>query len=146
MVPIPPRLTLQEHARQLAKAFDVRLIESDQLKPDEAMAVPFKRIVLAAPVMEETTYAVVLHEIGHLAAAAGVLIGEARTLTIRRIEEDAAWNWARHYALEWTPLMESIARMCEATYEQAVEPPARPVPAMPPAAPPFKPIDWEEWK
>lgn len=145
-------LTMQEHAEQLAKAFDVRLIVHSALKPHEACAIPHLRVVLAAPIVEHLTYAVVLHELGHLVAPVGALTDRPRTAKVQQAEEDAAWHWARHHALEWTPEMEALARYAEATY-QTPEPVApRQAPVAPPPAPvapkPKQPerIDWTKWE
>lgn len=147
---------LQSHARDLAKAFNVRLIESDQLRPEEAMAMSGLRIVLSSGVIDETTYAVALHEIGHLASPTGlvrnVTTGDRGNLL--RVEEDAAWTWARHYALCWTPAMEAVARWAEQTYAAPSAPAPVPLPADriiwndQPQAPvaPTKSIDWKAWK
>jgi hypothetical protein len=134
---------LQAHARELAAAFNVRLIESAQLKPEEAFGRSDLRAVFCAPITEETTYAVVLHEIGHHASPTGVVRGlvEGDRGNLIRIEEAAAWAWARHYALAWTPVMERVARWAEGTYQQAAAPAAAP---QAPVAP--KRIDWKEWK
>jgi hypothetical protein len=137
----PSRPTFQAHARELARAFDVRLIESDQLKPEEALAIPPLRVVLVRTITEEMSYAVALHEIGHLASPTGVLTGE-RTARLQLTQEDAAWTWARHYALEWTPAMERLAQYAEGTYQQAKPSPEPPAPA----APIRQQIDWSDWK
>jgi hypothetical protein len=138
---------LQAHARDLAVAFDVRLIEDARIRPEEALGIPVRRLVIAHPVVDDTTYAVVLHELGHLAAPSGILrhavSGDRGNL--QRVEEAAAWAWARHYALDWTPAMEAVAQYAEGTYQQAheaapaVEPPA-------PVAPTSPSIDWSKWK
>jgi hypothetical protein len=135
---------LQAHARDLAKAFNARLIESDQLKPDEALGLGHLRVALVATIVDESTYAVALHELGHLASPTGIVrhVVQGERMNILRIEEAAAWAWARHYALIWTPLMEQVATWAEGTYQQ--DAPARPEPQAP-AAPP-KNIDWSNWK
>lgn len=146
---------LRAHAHDLAKAFNVRLIESDQLEPDEAVALKlWNGIVLCTPIVDETTYAVALHELGHLlsplglARSAGV---QCERGNLQRLEEDAAWTWARHYALEWTPVMDAVASWAEGTYaEQPAAPtgPAYPEPYNPaPVAPDqLKKIDWTTYK
>jgi len=139
-----PKPTLQEHARQLAAAFHVRLIESDQVLPEEAFAVPHRRLVLCATVRERMTYAIALHELGHVVAP----LGNVRALTagdpakLSRDEEDAAWAWARHHALEWAPEMEALAQWAEGSYaDPTAAAPADPAPAPAPAH-----IDWSKWK
>jgi len=136
---VPSAGELQAHARELAAAFNVRLIESAQLQPDEALGISGLRVALCAVITDETTYAVALHEIGHLASPTGVVRGlvDGQRGNLLRIEEDAAWAWARHYALVWTPLMDRIARWAEGTYAE------RPAPQAPVAP---KRIDWKDWK
>jgi len=138
---------LQVHARELAAAFDVRLIEDARIRPEEALGIPHLRMVLTHPVIEETTYAIVLHEIGHLAAPLGVVrhVAGGDLGNLRRVEEEAAWGWARHYALEWTPTMEALAQWAEGTYANFGKPRAAEPPA--PVAPIVRPsIDWSKWK
>jgi hypothetical protein len=146
----PPVATLQQHAHDLARAFKARVIESAQLQPHEAFAAPHLRLVVAAAIVDTTTYAVVLHELGHLAAPTGALPagtgGDRRALT--RVEEDAAWTWARHYALVWTPEMEVVATWAEGTYQPPTPPPATAAPAAPvaPKTPTPDRIDWTKYR
>lgn len=56
-----------------------------------------KRISIA-PVRSGITYAVALHEIGHI-------LGRSPARRLDR--EAAAWTWARANAIEWTPTMEA---------------------------------------
>jgi hypothetical protein len=60
------------------------------------------------PIKSEATYAVALHEIGHLRQGFGedVLLDERR-----------AWDWARDNALIWTPTMEREAERGMGSYE-----------------------------
>jgi len=133
---------LRDHALALAKAFSVTLFEGSEFKqaPEAAFAVTGYRIVVVAPIRDETTYAIALHEIGHLAAPCGELRGNANLM---RAAEDAAWEWARHYALEWTPLMEKVATWARSSYDALPAPKPEP-PA--PVAPIGRQIDWERWK
>lgn len=87
-----------------------------------------------APVIDESTYAVALHELGHCLAPLGrvhhiagsrafVRTGLPATLRDARLLFDAersAWDWARHYALEWTPLMEHIELLGMQSYHEYV--------------------------
>lgn len=136
---------LQAHAREVARTFKVRLCES-AIAPDEAYAIVAIRTVVCAPITDETTYAVALHELGHVVAPNGSLPGQALT----RVEEEAAWNWARHIALEWTEVMDHVARWAEGTYAADVPPPV--APAAPTRidwtkqAAPRGRVQWKEWK
>jgi len=142
MTRIPTIADLQRHAQDLAAAFKLRLIECAQLKPDEALALKlYGGLAFVSPIVDETTYAVALHELGHLVAPTGALraagvVGDRANL--KRDEEDAAWTWARHYALTWTPVMDALAHWAEGTYAAA--------PSAPPA-PPALPqrIDWTRY-
>ena len=133
---------LQQHARDLAAAFKVRLVLDAQLRPEEAFAVPGRRLVVASTIVDETTYAVVLHEVGHLCAALGdvrmsqAVDGDEQRL--KQTEEDAAWTWARHFALIWTDAMEAVANWAEGTYAA----PAPPAPRRPSAPS----IDWSRYR
>jgi hypothetical protein len=136
---------LQSHARELAVAFKCRLVESSQLEPHEAFASPRIRVVFCHPVIDETTYAVALHELGHLAAPLGVLTGivpgDPSNLCLD--QEDAAWEWARHYALVWTPAMQAVRSWAEGTYQRAF---GRGPVAAPKTPPPPQRIDWSKYK
>jgi len=130
---------LRQHAHDLARAFKVVLAEVAGMKhtPESALAVPVVSMVFVAPITDETTYVVALHELGHVVAPLGAIGGNDN---LTREAEDAAWAWARHYALEWTPLMEHVATWARQTYDaplRRADPPA-------PEAP-IEPIDWETW-
>lgn len=140
------RPSMQQHVHELAKAFDVRVIESVLLKPEEAFAVQGPRLVICSLIIEKTTYAVALHEMGHLVSPTGVLLGVLRTPAVRLDEEQAAWEWARHHALDWDDVMESVAQFGLRSYERDVitEDTDTPTPPAPVAPPPH--IDWSKWK
>lgn len=133
----------QAHAQALAAAFGVRLIESDKLAPHEGVALPEWRVVLVRSISDESSYAVALHELGHLCAPLGILAagegGPNDPARIAKLQEANAWEWARHFALEWTELMEHVARWAEDTY----------TPPAPPAPPPvdIRPggVTWDDW-
>ena len=134
---------LGKHARDLAVAFHVRLIEDARIRPEEALSLPEPRkIALVSPILDETTYAVALHEMGHLLAPSGILrtVVEGNPKNLMRLEEDAAWQWAKHYALDWTPAMDALATWAEGTYQPRVRP-------TPPAAPPpVEHVDWSRYR
>ncbi len=107
------------HCHDLAKAFDVRLIEDSKLPPEHARADVANRTVFSAPIADETIYAVVLHEMGHVLAPAGALRTESTRLSsgLMLHEEQAAWEWAQHYAIEWTPAMDAVKAWALSTYQ-----------------------------
>lgn len=55
---------------------------------------------------------------------------------LMRMEEAAAWEWARHYALIWTDVMEHVAQWAESTYRDA----GAPVVEVPKTQ-----INWKDW-
>lgn len=85
-----------------------------------------------APVMDETTYAVALHELGHCLSALGQcgmyegsqsmrrnnVYATLRDVRLQLEEEMAAWAWARQNALEWTEVMSHVEQMTFDTYRK----------------------------
>lgn len=72
-------------------------------RPGRAYALrEFEEIVIA-PVKSEISYAVALHEIGHVR---GRHQGSNRIF----VRERGAWQWARKSARTWTPRMERYAQ------------------------------------
>ena len=128
------------HITALAAAFKVHLAVCATMRPDEAGAginkadkdLPRERqrlMIKIYPVIDDTTYAVALHELGHCAHAVGSLIMESsikmrltnRVSTLRDVRlqldgENAAWEWAHHYALEWTASMTAIETFSRESY------------------------------
>lgn len=130
--------TLNAHARDLAAAFGVRVLWN-QTRPENAWAGQREggAVISVAPIVDETTYAVVLHELGHWCAPLGFVSHEVQGGDHDKLAidaEDAAWEWARHYALEWTAVMETVAAYAFKTYTDPAPPP-------PPAAPLRRPVN-----
>lgn len=123
---------LDAHVRSLADAFNVVVKVDHKLRPDDAGAGEVVNLrtgqvtgigILIAPVSDESTYAVTLHELGHCCSPLGMLKAErerarsrGRNLRLLLDEEHAAWEWAMHYALTWTPLMEYVHQYAITTY------------------------------
>ena len=133
-----------DHIMALAKAFGIDVDVDDEMRPDGASAnlsaarhmltghrMPEydRKMIRIYPVIDETTYAAALHELGHLCSPTGMLSHEQsesmqryrqpvtlRDVRLTLVMEDAAWTWAKHYALEWTPLMQHTAQMNLETY------------------------------
>lgn len=123
--PVTPA-ELAKHVRDLANAFNVILMESEGIKPEEGAAVHLinptatdqrMNIVQIHPVVDETTYAIALHELGHCVHALGCLTGERR-MSLRITMEEAAWEWARYYSLIWTTAMEQVERFGLGSYRE----------------------------
>jgi hypothetical protein len=113
---------LAQHAREIARTFNITLDES--LPPGRrAGANPVLRVILCEPITTEEAYAVAMHEMGHILHPNGYVRGETRSSgplqehRFKLLEEDAAWEWARHYALDWSPTMEHIAQVTRSTYD-----------------------------
>ena len=128
--------TMRLHIYALADAFHVRVIEHHEVHPGEARALRQgdSRVVLVAPITDETIYASALHELGHLVHPLGGVnyiegslayrrTGRPDTLRDLRLlwaSEEAAWEWAMHYAMEWTDVMDSVRVMCLNTYREGL--------------------------
>jgi len=128
---------LAKHAKDLATAFKVELFLSSELfERDNACAIRHpdgkRRAVLGYPVTDETSYAVVLHELGHHLSPWGNLRYELRLkkpksleegkryLRLMLEEERAAWDWAKHNALYWTTAMMQVEQLAYGSYERKV--------------------------
>lgn len=128
---------LAAHARELASAFKVRYIELS-IPLEHAISAPaffsksvhsyynawllqngFVGEIRVPPITTEFHYAVVLHEQGHCVAPGGVIVpdkGSQRLRGMKLHEEQVAWEWAQHYALEWTTEMDAARRFGMETY------------------------------
>jgi hypothetical protein len=111
------------HVHGLAGAFNVSLLELD-VPPEMAGAKVAERQVLCRPVVDETSYAVAMHELGHILAPSGALrvaTGDADNWELKMAEEEAAWEWAEHYVLDWTPAMEQVKALSLGSYRTHYE-------------------------
>ena len=123
------------HVEELCRAFSVRLLVRPSMPPHAAHAGRCRRTgrpcIVIAPVTDDTTYAVALHELGHMLHPAGTFwlevsavkrrTGAYATLRDVRLTLEAernAWAWARRMALDWTPAMAGVRRMCLGAYRQ----------------------------
>lgn len=85
---------LAAHVRKLCRQHGIRL-QFDDKSPEKAFFV--ERRVQTKTVRSKASYAVALHEIGHLVS---------KTASRPSLfQEGAAWQWARTEALCWTPSM-----------------------------------------
>ena len=129
---------LRFHAMQLAVAFNVRLLDHDTLgvfmlpdgttvdlrkTPERSFAIVdpdleqrTPPIVVAPYIKNEPAYAITMHELGHICAPTGIVFGHTASAGLILLEEESAWEWARHYALEWTDLMENVAEIALRAY------------------------------
>ncbi len=116
---LPTVQELHTHAKALAKAFDVILIEDSHLTDNSYAQRLFADINIAhvMPIKCETTYAIALHEMGHLVHPTGMLtgsVGQEHDL----LHERSAWEWAEYYALDWSPAMEQIKELGLGSYSR----------------------------
>lgn len=130
-------IDLVAHARSVARAFHVRLIEDTGLAREEAMSYPIDRlppaqrgpwkdwagVVACSPIEDETGYAIALHEIGHVVSPMGCLVhermrarSEVAMVSLKLMEEEAAWGWAERHALDWTTAMAQVKEFGMNTY------------------------------
>lgn len=116
---------LAAHVRALAVAHDVMLVEEALMPLDQATAVCGLQLVLTSPVVDDTSYAKALHEMGHLLAPLGNLGREVkraatnqRAMALTLESELAAWEWAEHNALDWTTGMEQVKLWSLSTYTE----------------------------
>lgn len=140
---------LRDHAQSLATLFGITLVYSEKLKYEEAGAIVFddsspeakralaevgctKMVVRARAIIDEATYAVVMHEIGHHLAPNGhCLLKDPKPgchprdryewLAAKLVAEEAAWEWAQYYIEQvfvWTAAMEQVKRYGLGTYER----------------------------
>ena len=119
---------LMQHARKLAAAFNVRLVEDSGASRTDAHSYPaepdgeWAGMVTCHPVDDETSYAICLHEIGHIIAPAGMMNytdadgDDQRLVRMKLVAERAAWQWAKHYAVTWTASMEQARRFGLGSY------------------------------
>lgn len=137
------------HITELAAAFNVHIVPIDRARPDAAGAgeatVRYRRsrrgpirnarvkFIAVAPVIDETTYAVALHELGHVVHPLGTVNRQEGSPTYRAggppvtprdirlllLAEESAWEWAQHYALEWTEPMTAVLDLGLQSYRVA---------------------------
>jgi hypothetical protein len=91
-------MTRAEHIRQLA---DTHHITLDVRRSTRGMSYGDTRTIRISEVKGPVSYAVALHEIGHLVAE-----GASGRQFPRLMKEIRAWRWARAHAIEWTERMD----------------------------------------
>lgn len=137
----PTNAALKQHVRDLCRAFNVELVVKKKMAPHEAhtgrIRLPMGVVdfICIAPVTEEATYAVALHELGHRLSPLGSMKTHQGSLAFRQTgrfstrrdvlleveEETAAWEWAEHYALEWTPVMDYVKNISLGSYRAVAQ-------------------------
>jgi hypothetical protein len=103
--------------RHVTEICDLQEIEIEwQEKHDGRSLGPQMRIIQVRPIKSAVTYAVALHEIGHV-------LGTHQGSRRKAVRERWAWRWAKRNALVWTPKMERTMRDCIEWYEATKWPP-----------------------
>lgn len=138
-------LRFVRHVQDLCAAFGIRL-RVHRGRPDDAQALTMRadlkiadwnthrRMINVPAVIDETTYAVAMHELGHCLHPLGFVdkeqgspryltTGQPSTLRDARLRVEAergAWDWARANALEWTGPMQLVQDSCLGQYERTL--------------------------
>lgn len=115
------------HLETLCIVHGVSLHIDPTLRREHCFAAPDLRAVVTPPVEDDTQYAAVLHEFGHIchdkprpASLRQEVLTERHAMD-RLEEEDHAWEWARQHAQEWTPGMAHVHAWARETYRKHVE-------------------------
>jgi len=99
---------MRRHVAQLTSGFppdaDVRISRVKQLHQAKVLTDDYGDVLemWLPPVRSDVSYAVALHEIGHIKGR------DQKSLDVL-VREQAAWQWARDNALVWTAAMERHA-------------------------------------
>lgn len=118
----PTAQELAEHARALAQAFQIALVENNELcqKPEDAVAMHLQIVpgtmfhgCSVQVIVDETSYAIALHELGHCIHP----LGNDGSLSAM-LKEESAWEWAEHHALIWSTAMQQVKQFSLDSYGQ----------------------------
>ena len=100
----PRAFALAAHVDALCKHYRIGV----QYQPGKAYAWQMERRIRVPPGGTDVSYAVALHELGHI-------LGKWQTRPLL-ISEVGAWRWAKGVALFWTPVMDGRMRDCLESY------------------------------
>lgn len=131
----PTNQELAEHVRALASTFKIKLVEDPTFDYVDGQAVRLvfndekgRRApadtdlngVVVRPVIDEASYAIALHELGHHCGTVDIAVQN------KLDKELAAWEWAEYISLDWTVTMQQVKQHGLGTYyHQAAEQQAR---------------------
>ena len=116
MVTVP---AMQAHAERLCEEHDIVWRRHDS-RSRRAYALPEFEEIHTPPIRGAVSYAVVMHEIGHV-------LGRYQRSRSVLVREDWAWRWARRNALLWTPQMERCATRSLGWYVSLAAPEIHPI-------------------
>jgi hypothetical protein len=108
---------MRQHILNVCRQFEVQIEWRGSSRG--GWAVHEFELVSIAPIKSAVTYAVALHEIGHV-------LGRHQRSRSRTVRERWAWDWARRHAITWTPAMERTMRRSLDWYERRSWPPIIP--------------------
>lgn len=107
-----------QHIQDLCKTFNIEIhlcekpeesrggvVHGTLMKPGARVGVQtiLSRLIQVKKVDNAFLYAIALHEVGHIEHPSGLLIEIDNGME----QELAAWEWAEHHALDWTPEMQA---------------------------------------
>lgn len=126
MVREPSIQELARHVEDLSSALKIALLDVVPGQVPEA-GVSFvlsryggQSAVIIAPVVDEATYAIALHEMGHCLSPTGSVRGAdtVKNYNLILLEEESAWEWARRHALIWTVTMQHVELQAMENYRE----------------------------
>lgn len=98
-----------DYAAHIARICKIESIEV-QSHSSGGRAYRRKRLIKIRPVKTAITYAIALHEIGHI-------LGPRQTGKNTRLDKEVgAWEWAEANAIEWTDAMSAKRAKCLQSY------------------------------
>ena len=112
------------YAEHIAALVDEHRIERVEMRNTTGRSWGVERRVKILPVAGPVSYALALHEIGHIVAPGG--FGRKYS---RLDKEMRAWRWAREQAIEWTDRMDGYMQKCLWSYLRRARRHRWPVPA-----------------
>lgn len=92
-----------QHIEELASKHDILVGTRFCRRPYQAYAIRELDEVQIAPIRSALSYAVALHEIGHI-------LGRFQHSKISMTRERNAWQWARENGIVWMDAMERYAQ------------------------------------
>ena len=115
---------MRSHILGLCTSYKLQLVEDSAARYEQGTSLQglngrgeaVVQLVAIKPVSDEASYCIGLHEIGHCVDP----LGWTPSVT-KLTREYAAWDWAEHNALCWTPTMEHTKILCLQSYERSVE-------------------------
>jgi hypothetical protein len=93
---------MRQHIEDLVDRYEIVCFKRAR-RPADAWAIHQEAEINIAPIRSQFSYAVALHEIGHIK-------GRYQRSRSSPVRERWAWRWARKNALPWTAAMERYSQ------------------------------------